>query len=160
MSKPTIRELVDRGRVLVKSIEKDKEELKTIAAAIEEIAVDGPHVALEEKEREGKQYLAHGTTHIVPVLFTSDHLVKTFPSHSPLHNAIHKAAGGKMLRFFTPLSGYKTAIDDGLIFRKLAAKELGALAPEFISACLRRTKDGIPVSDTKIDWDREKEIAP
>jgi len=150
---------IDRGLKLVAEIEKRQEELKEICGRIEARALSCPdeHIPLEDPDLEGRQFIARGTNVQVPVVITSDLLVKSFKSDSKAQAAIDAKACGKLARFFGKETVYKTLIDDAKRFRAAAAEILGATAgAAFVAACTIKDKHGLPKNQVKIAWDRVK----
>lgn len=146
---------VDRGSVIVAEIARLKLELATCEEIILAAALIGDHIDLIDPEREGKQYIAEGTTGTVPVVFTSDLVAGSFAEDSILHNRAKEVAGDKLAEFYKRKINFELISKSGLAFRREAAATFDAeTAPKFVTACLSRNKDGIPKSQTKIEWDR------
>jgi glutaredoxin len=148
--------LVDRGIELVLSLEALTAELKAIEEKLHELALAGEQVPLEDKSREGRQYLARGTSQTVPVVLTSDILVATCQDASSVQERIKAAAGDHFTTFFKRVVTWKRMFDDGQVFRRKADEILGAAAPAFIVACRQVDRNGIPKSAIKVDWERAK----
>jgi len=154
--------LIDRGLAVRAQIKQLSDELKSINDQLEEIALAGEQIPLEEPDRPGKQYLAHGTGIIVPVVFEADQLMGSLPVEGDLVDAIRDTipAGGAenrdlFHRFFRPK--LERAFDDSLRFRREAFSQFGPEAgAKFIHACIARNKEGIPRSRTVIAWDRAR----
>ncbi len=150
----SVKDLVDRGLVLKAEIAVRNKELKDVEKKLTAIGITRTHEALADEERDGRRWFARGTEMIVPVVFTADIIVGSFGRGTPTHLAIENAAGGKMSRFYKPISKFENLHDDGKKFRAAAAEELGLKqAPPFVTACLARDKDGVPKSQIKIEWD-------
>lgn len=152
---PTIEQDIARGIEIREQIAVLAAELKAIEKRIEAVAIKGPHVPLEEAEREGKQRkLSFAGGRLLPVRFESDQLVGSFAKDSPMHVALAAIVGAKFSVFFKAQSGFKRKEDDGNKFRKLARHHL---EPEtfarFIQAATARDKEGIAKSKTVIAWD-------
>lgn len=158
MSQVDFHLLVDRAYVLQARIASDEAELKQLEEKIlaKCLASSDEHTRLEDPEREGTQYLAHGEAVSVPVVMTADALVKSFQSQSALHHSISKVAGAAFTALFRPVSAWKATHDDGKKFRAAVRELCGDRAPQVITACLQRDRDGQPKSVTKIEWDRAK----
>lgn len=153
---------VDRGLEIVVQIEALKKELEAIEDRLEAAGLKGEQIELMDPEREGRQYLAHGSECVVPVVFTADLLVKTFQKGSAVHQKIEAAAGTSAIlaSFFKESVTFKSLFDSGKIFRRQAEEILGEQAgPKFITACLARDKQGIPKSAVKIEWERAEVTA-
>lgn len=148
---------VERAVALIEKIEKSKEELKLIEKKLIAAALAAPelHLPLEEEERDGKQVVVRSRAGVrVPILFTSDNLVKSFARDSSVHEKIKDAAGSHFDVLFKPINTFKTFFDDAQVFRQKCRELFGNASPAVISACVARDKDGIPTSQTKIDWSR------
>jgi hypothetical protein len=154
----SIRADVDRGVAIIKEVAKLKKELESIDARLIDAGLHGPQTELEDPELEGRQYLAKGEGHIVPVVFTSDLLVKTFAAESAQAKKIEAVVGGQMDAFFAQIITRKTLFDSGKTFRAKAAEILGDKGPELVTACVARDKHGIPKSQQKVEWARAKAL--
>ncbi len=148
---------IDRGLVIVAQIEKLQEELKGITARVEKAALNGKQIPLEDPERDGMQYLAAGTSRIVPVVITADFLRDSFSGSGTVHDQIAAAAGEKLPSFYGKKIVFKRQIDDGKAFRKQARETFTpAQAEIFIKACVAVDKFGVPKNAIKIDWARAR----
>ena len=154
----SIKSLVDRGLELRAKIKSLKRELDEIENELAGTGLYAGHVPLKDPEREGRRFLAHGTRLVVPVIFTADKLMKTFPHESVAHGRIAAIANGHLGDFFEFSQVWANRFDDGQKFRQRAAEVLDKSAPPFISACLARDKHGIPKNDTKIAWDEAEDV--
>lgn len=152
MNPERITRLVDRGLVLVAEIDARKQELKQIEAQLKKAGLEGEHAELKDAQREGRKFEAHGTSAIVPVVFTADLLVKSFAQGAEAEKKIMPKAGKHFAHFFTLAPVWQTNFDDGKQFRTEADAMLGDAAPAFITACLQRGKGGIPKSHVKVEW--------
>lgn len=152
---------VDRGLGIKKRMAELAEELAQIEDRLVKAGLAGDQVELEDPEREGRQWLARGAEQIVPVVFTADLLVQSFANGSIIHGKIVDALGEYPIgNFFRRVSGFAAQFDSGKKFRAHALEMLGATAaPKFISACLRRDKEGTPKSQIRIEWDRAAAIS-
>ena len=146
--------LVDRGIELRKEIKERETELAGIEIQLEQAALDGEQVDLNDADREGKQFLAHGTTATVPIVLTADLIVGQFADDSPVHVRLKEIAGEKLKEFFRKKTIWENLAKSGKQFRSLAASLLAEKAAAFITAAISRNKDGIPKSQIKIEWDR------
>jgi hypothetical protein len=151
---------VERGLELRKQIKKDQDELKEIEARLEAAGLDGEQVELKDAEREGRQFLARGDKHIVPVIFTADLLIKSFQDKSKHHVRIVDALpeGVSVKQFYKSSTKWEGVFESGKKFRAVADEMLGKDAPKFITACVARDKDGIAKSAIKVDWDHAEEV--
>lgn len=151
----SIKQLVDRGLALRQQIKIARAELDNIEGKLCDIALFKDHEPLADPDREGRRYLAGGSSDTVPVVFTADKIVGQFKHLSALHSTIKTALGGRLplSSFFQDQTVWKNRFDDGKKFRAEAEAHLGPGAPAFITACLARDKDGFPRSDTKVMWD-------
>jgi len=146
---------VDRGTEITTLIEKLKTELDACEEIILAAALLGDHVDLVDPERGGKQYIAHGKLGTVPVVFTSDLIAASFGEDSIAHNRAKAVAGDKLSDLYKRKVNFELISKSGLAFRReVAAAFDAATAPQVITACLSRGKDGVPKSQTKIEWDR------
>ena len=153
----TVKTDVDRGLVIYAELERLEAELKLIEERLKLAALQGEQVDLVDADREGKQFLAAGTTRIVPVILTSDKIMGEFGRDSEKHLKILSMAAGRLTDFFKPVHKFENRFDSGKKFRAQAEELLGkASAPGFVSACLARDKDGIPKSDIKVLWSDHK----
>ena len=155
MTAAQIKADVDRGLEIVARIESDKAELKAINARLENAALHGDQVELNDAEREGRQFIACGSDLAVPVVLTADLIQQTFADKSPAHARIEAAAGDKIGLFYRAKTTWEALPPDGKAFRREAAALLGEAAPAFITACLARDKTGTPKSAVKVEWDRK-----
>lgn len=160
MTGKAIADLVDRGLEIRKQIKALQTELEEIEEKLKKAGRNGEQVELKDGDREGRRFLARGSRVIVPVIFTSDKLVQSFKTGSPIEEKIRKAAGSFFLDFYKPVNGFETLFSDGKQFRSHARAVLDAGAPSFITACLAKDKHGIPKSDEKLAWDDAEELLP
>lgn len=155
---------VDRLIVVKAEIAKLTAEAKAIEARLEKAALDGEQVPLQDAEREGKQFLARGSSRIVPIRFEADNLVSTFKHESPLHKELQTLLGNDFATFFKEVRGFERKYkDDANKFRKFARTQLQPDAyAALIKTCLAKDKDGIPKSKTVIAINDAKpiELAP
>lgn len=135
-------------------------EAKTIEARLEKAGLEGDQIPLQEADREGKQFLARGSSKVIPVRFESDQLIATFKPDSDLHKAIAGILGDKLSAFFKDTRVFERKHkDDANKFRQFARKELNAdTYAKLISACVSKDKDGIPKSKTVIAWGEAKPL--
>jgi hypothetical protein len=154
---------IARGLEIRAEIKRLTTELDAIEERLEQAGLAGDQVPLQDKDREGKQYLAKGTSKIVPVRFESDLIAGSFAPDSLMHKAVKAALGedhaDKLPLFFKDIRTFTRVPKDGLAFRKLARQQLDPdTFAKLISATTQRNKDGIPKSKTIIAWDDAKPI--
>ncbi|MEI6169339.1 MAG: hypothetical protein WCS52_19320 [bacterium] len=151
---------IERGLELRKSIKTGQTELKEIEKRLEQAGLSGEQIPLQEADREGRQFLARSPKLglIVPVVFESDQVVKSFRPDTPMHTDLERISHGQLSRFFIETRKFDRVQEEGQAFRKAAREILSAAAPLFISASLQRDKAGIPKSRTIIAWDNAKPI--
>ena len=152
----SIKADVDRGLEIRATVEKLAKEMKEITARLTQAALHGEQVELTDADREGRQYLATGTERVVPIILTADKLIGEFAANSEKHKTILAVTPdrlGPLLEFFKPVNKFENRFDNGKKFRARAFELLGKDAPQFITACVARDKDGIAKSDIKIMWD-------
>lgn len=154
----SIRADVDRGLEIRAQMEKLKVELKDIDTRLQTAALKGEQVELQDADREGRQFLAHGTERVLPVILTADMLVGEFGRDSARHKEIIDAVQNRtgLLQFFKPVSKFENRFDNGKKFRLLAKEVFADLGPAFITACVARDKDGIAKSAVKVMWEETK----
>lgn len=165
MNTTQLRTLTDEGLKLKEEIEVRVERLREIDATLKAYAESKPadHVKLKDEDREGTRLLIRGSDRIVPVVFTSDLISQTLPDKSDKLAEITLLAAGHMTEFYKRTVTWEAAHTksskfDGKAFRAAAR----ALLPDpeaFIQACVRKNKDGIPVSQTKVAWDEAEPAA-
>lgn len=156
----SIRADVDHGVQIKKLIAALEKDLQQIEDRLIKAGLQGEQVELTDPDREGRQFLVHGTEQIVPVVFTADLLIKSFTDGSMSHGKIEAALGDHPIaNFFRRVSGFATQFESGKQFRAQAAELLGPVAPAFISACLSRNKEGTPRSQIKVEWHRAENVA-
>jgi hypothetical protein len=158
----SLRADVDRGLEILAEIKKLQTELKNIETRLEMAGLQagqrGEHQPLQDADRGGKCWFAHGSDQDVPLIFTDDKLIGSFTAESKVHKTILAVAAGKLPEFFKPVNKFEAVFDDGKKFRKHAFEIFGEQAPAFITACVARDKAGIAKSDVKICWaDARKE---
>jgi hypothetical protein len=134
-------------------------ELKAIESRLEKAGLQGPHIPLQEEDREGKQFLAKAGDLVVPVIFEADQLIATIRPGSETAAAAKQAAGDALPKFYRAETTLVRVPKDGQAFRRLARELLGASGPKLVHACLQRDKQGIPKSRTIIAWDAAKPLA-
>ena len=140
-----------------------KVELDAIESRLESAGLQGEQIPLQDKNREGKQYLARGASNIVPIRFESDLIAGSFQPDSLMHQAIVAALGDqhadKLPQFFKDTRTFERVPKDGQKFRQIAREILEAdCFAALISAATQRGKGGIPKSQTVVAWDDTKPI--
>ena len=159
LTEAEIATLVDKGIALHAAIETNKSRLKAISEQLQAHALTVPsqHIKLVDEDREGTRYLAHGSDDkIVPVVCASDLIMQTLADDSEELALVAMTAREKFPQFYKRVVAYVSTFSksnkfDGKKFRAAARTELPD--PEaFISACLRRNRDGIPISAIKVEW--------
>ncbi len=148
------RKLVDRGLEIRAEMKQLKAALEDIEAKLEQIGLSGVQEDLVDADRDGKRFLAEGTSKIISVVFTADKIIGSFKAKSATHTEILAASNGRLGNFYLPETKFEARFDSGKKFRIEAKNILGEKAGEFISACLARDKFGVPKSDVKIEWDK------
>lgn len=151
---------VARGLEIKSEILKLTAELKAIEARLESAGLEGEQVPLLDENREGKQFLARGSQHILPVRFESDLILGSFEIDSPTHLEIGAICGDLLPRFFRPSTKLDRVPKDGEAFRKLA-RTLLEPAPfaQLIRAATARDKNQIAKCRTVVAWDDAKQLS-
>lgn len=153
--------LVDKGHALSAAIEANETRLKAINQQLTAHALSVPaqHTKLTDEDREGTRFIANGSDgKTVAIVCTADLISQSLPDDAEDKQlaAVKAAAGDQFSRFYKKVSSYVTTFSksskfEGKRFREAARASLPD--PEaFISACTRRNKDGIPVSQIKVEW--------
>ena len=95
---------VDRGLTIITEIDRLKTELKEIESRLEAAALEASSEGLTEplvdEEREGRRYLAQGTSHVVPVILESDQISGEFAEGSEKHSLIKGLCGDKFPQLY------------------------------------------------------------
>ena len=149
---------VERGLAIRAQQTVLKDELAKLEELIEAVALVGEQVELADPDREGRQFIAKGTAHQVPVVLTADSIVGQFVDDSPMHVRLKEIAGDKLREFFRKKTVWENLAKSGKQFRALANMILEGNAPEFINGAIARDKHGIPKSAVKIEWDRAEDL--
>lgn len=136
-------------------------EQKEIESRLELAGLKGEQIPLQDKEREGRQFIARGSKVAIPVRFESDQLISTFKPDSELHKTLAELLGEKFPLFFKEVRVFERKNkDDANKFRKFARTELiPDLFAKLIAACISKDKNGIPKSKTVIAIDEAKPLA-
>lgn len=149
--------LIDRGLAITKRIAELQEELEDVELSLIAAAKVNPnlHIELEDKEREGRQFIAEGSTHRVPIVFTADKLIGSFSDASILRGTIERAAAPHLTQFYRCNKTWEMVPKNGKAFRQLAGQLLGPKnGPALITTCVARDKHGVAKSDIKVEWKR------
>lgn len=151
----TTRQAVDRGLEIARRIAALKEELAAVEAVLVEAAMRGDQEPLNDPEREGRQFRAHGSDTWVPVIFEADLLAGSLKPGSPAHTRLASLAGDRFPQLYREVHSFERVKPSGKGFRSLV-RELFEPAPaaDIISASLARDKNGIPRSRILVDWPR------
>ena len=153
-----IPDLVDRLKEINGQIEDLVREKKEIEIRLSKAAQAMPHEPLKDTQREGRRVSLSGRKWRIPVVFTSDSLIKSFQHNSAKHNELAAIAGEHLGHFFKAPSKWETRFEDGQRFRKEASERLGDKAPAFIVACRAVDKEGIAKSSTVIGINEAEEV--
>lgn len=148
---------VDRGLALAAQLDEIKAELKTIESRLQQAALEGVTVPLEDGEREGRQFLARGTAAVLPVRIESDQLIASFDPKSDLCRDLVALTLNRVGLLFRDVRKWERIAKDGKTYRAAAAEHFGPeVGAQIVSLTLQRNKDGIPKSRIVIPWDRAK----
>lgn len=155
--------LTDRLVEICQEIDKLTKEKKDIQAKLEPYALEQPHETLKDDQREGRRVHVSGRRYKLPVVFTSDLLIKSFKEGSPKHKELMAILADRkeptdltvdhqLKLFFDAPNTWEARYDDGQKFRKAAAEHLPEeIAAVFISACTQRDKYGVKKNTTVFD---------
>lgn len=153
--------LVDRLKEINAQIVALSAEKKEIEIKLSKAAQVMPHETLKDESREGRRVMLSGRKWRVPVVFTSDELIKSFQDGSAKHQELKAIAGDKLGTFFKPPTKWETRFEDGQRFRREAAEHLDEqTAARFIVACRATDSFGIPKSKTVVALDEAEEVKP
>jgi seryl-tRNA synthetase len=155
-----IPDLVDRLKEINGQIEDLTREKKEIEIRLSKAAQAMPHEPLKDTKREGRRVSLSGRKWRIPVVFTSDSLIKSFQDKSAKHRELEAIAGEHLGHFFKSPAKWETRFEDGQRFRKEASEMLGEKAAAFIVACRALDKDGIAKSSTVVGIDEAEEVTP
>ena len=158
-----IKTKVDRGLAIRAQMEALKAELEDIETTLESAALAGEQIPLEERDREGRQFIAHGTEMLVPVVLESDMIMGSFQEGGQAHSNILFALelhGDVFPQLWKPVSKFEMFAKDGQNYRKKLRELLPpTTAANVLAASLARDGKGIPKSRVIVDWKRAKLIA-
>ncbi len=156
MTNEQIKADIERGIIIKREITALTVELKDIEARLESAGLRGPHVPLEDAEREGKQAILTSPTHKLSVRLESDVLIGGFEVSSGLAPTLQALIGEKAFKaLFKIVHRYERKESDGHKFRKKAKAAINDQDKylKLITALRSKDKDGIPKSKTVIAWD-------
>lgn len=154
---------IARGIEIKAQMEKLKTELKAIEARLEAAGLQGPHVPLEDKEREGKQAILTSPTHRIAVRLESDVLVGGFEMGSDTEKSVSSIITTVQFNaLFKPVKRYERKEADGHKFRLKAKKAIAdhAVYLQLIKALRSTDADGVAKSKTVIAWSEVEKIEP
>lgn len=147
---------VDRGLAIVDQLDALKTELKLIESRLQQAALEGATIPLEDDEREGRQFLARGSAATLPVIIESDQVVASFPPDSETCRDLVRLTLNRLPLLFREVRKFERVAKDGKAYRAALREHFGADAPAILAASLQRDKHGIPKSRIVIPWDRAK----
>ncbi len=154
---------IARGIIIKREITALTAELKAIEARLESAGLRGPHVPLEDAEREGKQAILTSPTHQLAVRLESDILIGGFEVGSTLAAQVQALIGEKAFKaLFKVIHKYERKEADGHKFRKKAKAAIQDQPKylQLITALRSKDKDGIAKSKTVIAWDNITTVEP
>ncbi len=167
---PTAEEvpaLTDRIVEINAQIGRLVEEKKGIEARLEAYALTQHQEPLKDETREGRKVTLPGTRHRLPIIFTSDLMMKSFKNGSAKHQELRSILAfcgadsllsddktdAILMKFFSPPNTWEVIQEDGKKFRAAVAAELPEkIAPKFIAACTQTDKHGVKKSNTAFDY--------
>jgi len=150
-----------RSQIATREAELEKITARLVAAGLK-AGTEKRHEELVDAARDGTRWLAKGSGIAVPIIFTADKLMGSFQRDSAKHQSVKASLGSQaaeLPRFYKSVNAFETRFKDGKQFRSEADKVLAERAPAFITACVARDKDGIALSDVRIDWDHAEAVA-
>jgi hypothetical protein len=154
---------IERGEFLKQRIDKDKAELKLIEKRLEQVGLAGPHVPLEDAEREGKQTIIRTASHVLRVRLESDNLVSGFEIGSEIDQKVQALlTPAEFETLFKVVKKHERKESDGHKFRIKAKKAIALEANylQLIKTIRSLDKDGLPTSKTVIAWDSIETLTP
>lgn len=169
---PTAEEvgpLTDRLVEIEREIKKLTAEKKGIEARLEAYALaqTEEHESLKDGSREGRKVTLSGQRFRLPVVFSSDLLIKSFPDDGAKHKELLEVLGQvegmapqhALKLLFSPPCKWETRYDDGTKFRRAALEFFGPdLAPKIVAACRQTDRHGIAKSNTSFDFKAAAEV--
>lgn len=156
MSNPSLEAAITRAAEIHIELDKLEAELKPLEAIIKQAGINGPHVPLEDAEREGKQAILETPTHALRVRIESDNLVGGFEIGSEIDKKVQALLTPVEFKsLFKAVRKYERKESDGHKFRLKAKKAIAVEATylQLIKTIRALDKDGLPTSKTVIAWD-------
>jgi len=150
---------IARGIEIRADMERLKTELKVIESRLEAAGLRGPHVPLEDQEREGKQAILITPTHRLPVRLESDVLVASFDIGGTTEKQVSALISTDQFNaLFKPVNKYERREPDGHKFRLKAKKAINnhSMYMQLIRVLRSTDADGIAKCKTVIAWDQLK----
>lgn len=132
-------------------------ERKPLLKIIEAAGLNGPHVPLEDADREGKQAILRTPTHTLRVRIESDNLVTGFDLNSETEKTITDLITKPQFdALFKLVKKHERKESDAHKFRLKAKKAIPDQATylKLIRALRSLDSDGIPKNKTVIAWDK------
>ncbi|WP_395737440.1 hypothetical protein [Prosthecobacter sp.] len=171
-SEAEIPALTDRVTAINAELAKLAEEKKGIEARLEAYALahSEAHEPLKDEKREGRRMIFTGASRSLPIVFSSDLIIGTFPANGPKHKELinilcgenneHEATAEATLKlFFDAPSKWENRYDNGVKFRAAVAERLGSkIGAKFVSACTQTDKHGVKKSTTSFDYTHGKVV--
>ncbi len=154
---------IKRGHEINELVGTLMEELEAIEARLKSAALIGPHIPLEDAEREGKQAILTSPTHRLRIRIESDNLVGGFAMGSDTEKTISALITTNQFNaLFKPVKKYERKESDGHKFRLKAKAALSnqELYLQLIKSLRSLDKDGIPKSKIVIPWSEVELLAP
>lgn len=164
--------LTDRLAEIETEMKTLKTEKEGIQARLELYALNQKGEHLGDERREGRKVTLSGKRFSLPVIFTSDLLIKSFKEGSPKHqellniltvtplNGVTPVPAAEQLKlFFDPPNTWAVKLEDGQKFRAAAAEWLPEdIASKFVAACTSKDKYGVAKSNTVFDFKAVKSL--
>jgi len=144
-------------------LDKLEAELKPLEAIIKQAGINGPHVPLEDAQREGKQAILKTPTHALRVRIESDNLVGGFEIGSETDKKVQALLTPTEFKsLFKAVRKHERKEADGHKFRIKAKKAIANEATylQLIKTIRSLDKDGLPTSKTVIAWDTLATLTP
>lgn len=166
--------LTDRVAEINATISTLVEEKKGIEARLEAYALahtEG-HEPLKDEKREGRRMNFTGMRHTLPIVFSSDLIIGSFPDGGKKHkelinilcgenNENEATAKDTLKLFFDAPAKWENRYDNGVKFRAAVGERLGSkIGTKFISACTQVDKHGVKKSTTSFDYAHGKVVKP
>lgn len=154
---------IARAAEIRTKIEELETELEPLEEIIAQAGVNGPHIPLEDAEREGKQAILRTPTHTLHVQIQSDNLVGGFDIGSEMEKTIRGLITSTQFdALFKVVKKHERKESDGHKFRMKAKKAIPdqSVYLQVIKALRSLDKDGIPKSKTVIAWNTLETLTP